>query len=73
MLVLSRMKGQQIVVGGTITVTVLDVRGDKVKLGFQGPAETPIHRMEVYERLRPVPPAEEPSLENDRSLASSVV
>jgi carbon storage regulator len=52
MLVLSRAKGQQITIGGSITVTVLEVRGDKVKLGFAGPAETPIHRQEVFERLR---------------------
>lgn len=52
MLVLSRTKGQQIVIGGSITVTVLEVRGDKVKLGFAGPAEVPIHRQEVFERLR---------------------
>ena len=51
MLVLSRNKGQQIVIGGSITVTVLEVRGDKVKLGFAGPAEVPIHRQEVFERL----------------------
>ncbi|HEV7222008.1 MAG TPA: carbon storage regulator CsrA [Pirellulales bacterium] len=51
MLVLSRLKGEQIVIGGSITVTVLEVRGDKVKLGFAGPAEVPIHRQEVYERL----------------------
>ena len=51
MLVLSRIKGQQIVIGGSITVTVLEVRGDKVKLGFTGPAEVPIHRREVFERL----------------------
>ena len=51
MLVLSRLKGEQIVIGGSITVTILEVRGDKVKLGFAGPAEVPIHRQEVYERL----------------------
>lgn len=52
MLVLSRTKGQQITIGGSITVTVLEVRGDKVKLGFAGPAEVPIHRQEVFERLQ---------------------
>jgi carbon storage regulator len=52
MLVLSRTKGQQITIGGSITVTVLEVRGDKVKLGFAGPAETPIHRQEVFERIQ---------------------
>ena len=52
MLVLSRTRGERVVIGQTITVTVLEVRGDKVKLGFEGPAEVPIHRQEVYERLR---------------------
>ncbi len=52
MLVLSRTRGQQIIIGGSITVTVLEVRGDKVKLGFAGPAEVPIHRQEVFERLQ---------------------
>ncbi|HVA50682.1 MAG TPA: carbon storage regulator [Pirellulales bacterium] len=52
MLVLSRTRGEQIVIGGTMTVTVLEVRGDKVKLGFEGPSEIPVHRQEVHERLR---------------------
>ena len=51
MLVLSRSRGQEIVIGGTMTVTVLEVRGDKVKLGFAGPAEVPVHRKEVHDRL----------------------
>ena len=51
MLVLSRARGEQINIGETITVTVLEVRGNKVKLGFQGPAEVPIHRQEVYDRV----------------------
>ena len=52
MLVLSRTRGERVVIGQSITVTVLEVRGDKVKLGFEGPAEVPIHRQEVHERLR---------------------
>jgi carbon storage regulator len=51
MLVLSRTRGEQVVIGQCITVTVLEVRGDKVKLGFEGPAEVPIHRHEVQQRL----------------------
>ncbi|HEX5443111.1 MAG TPA: carbon storage regulator CsrA [Pirellulales bacterium] len=51
MLVLSRTRGEQIVIDGNITVTVLEVRGDKVRLGFDGPAEVPIHRQEVFQRL----------------------
>jgi carbon storage regulator len=52
MLVLSRARGEQVVIAQSITVTVLEVRGDKVKLGFEGPTEVPIHRHEVHERLR---------------------
>lgn len=51
MLVLSRARGEQVVIGQSLTVTVLEVRGDKVKLGFEGPPEVAIHRQEVYQRL----------------------
>lgn len=71
MLVLSRMKGQQIIVSGTITVTVLEVRGDKVKLGFEGPAEIPIHRQEVFQRLTD-PLSSDRSTQSERSLAPSL-
>ena len=73
MLVLSRTKGQQIVVGGTITVTVLEVRGDKVKLGFDGPAEIPIHRQEVFERLMQEPQAQDAAVASDARLIPSLV
>lgn len=56
MMVLSRKKGEQVVVGGQVTVTVLEVQGDRVKLGFAAPAEVPIHRSEVFERLRDARP-----------------
>ncbi len=51
MLVLSRKRGEAINIGGDVTVTVLEVRGDRVKLGFSGPAEVPIHRVEVKRRI----------------------
>ena len=51
MLVLSRKKGEEVVIGGLITVTVLEVQGERVKLGFTAPAEVPIHRREVFERV----------------------
>lgn len=51
MLVLARKVGETIVVGDEIIVTVLSVQGNKVKLGFVGPAEVPIHRQEVYDAL----------------------
>ena len=51
MLVLSRKKGERIQIGDTISVTVLDVRGGKVRLGIDGPASVPIHREEVHRRI----------------------
>lgn len=51
MLVLNRKCGERIVIGGNIQVTVLEVRGDRVKLGFTGPAEVPIHREEIFARI----------------------
>ncbi len=51
MLVLSRKKGQRVVIGKDIHVTVLEVRGERVKLGFECPAEVPVHRQEIWERV----------------------
>ena len=53
MLVLSRNKGQRIIIGEDIEVVVVEIRGDRVKLGFIGPAEVPIHREEVFRRIQP--------------------
>jgi carbon storage regulator len=52
MLVLSRKAGEKIHIGNNITVTVIDVRGERVKLGFECPAEIPVHREEVAKRIR---------------------
>jgi carbon storage regulator len=51
MLVLSRKQGERVVVGNGITVTVIAVKGGRVKLGFQGPSDVPIHREEVHRRM----------------------
>ena len=48
MLVLSRKRGETIVIGNGITVTVLAVQGDRVKLGIVAPAEVPVHREEIH-------------------------
>jgi carbon storage regulator len=47
MLVLSRKRGEVVVIGGNIEVTVLEVHGERVKLGFRGPAEVPFRREEI--------------------------
>jgi carbon storage regulator len=52
MLVLSRKKHEQIVIYDDIAVTVVEIRGDKVRLGIEAPKEVPVHRREVYEALR---------------------
>jgi carbon storage regulator len=48
MLVLSRKKKQRIVIKGNITVTVLEIRGGKVRLGIIAPRDIPVHRLEVH-------------------------
>ena len=57
MLVLSRKPGQRVLIGQEIEVTVLEVRGGRVKLGFRGPAEVPIHREELYQEIADWHPA----------------
>jgi carbon storage regulator len=51
MLVLSRKRGERIVIGQNIELTVVEVRGGKVRLGFTAPSGVPIHREEVYRRI----------------------
>ncbi len=49
MLVLSRKKNESIVINNNITIVVVDIRGDKVRLGPEAPKEIPVHRREVYD------------------------
>lgn len=52
MLVLSRKRGESIMIGDDVEITVLDIRGNKVRLGIAAPAEIPVHRKEVYEAIK---------------------
>jgi carbon storage regulator len=52
MLVLSRQRDQTIMIGDDIEITVVDIRGDKVRLGINAPKSVPVHRKEVYEAIR---------------------
>ena len=52
MLVLSRKKGESIIINDNIVVTVVDIRGDKVRLGFDAPKDVPIFRSEVYDAIK---------------------
>jgi carbon storage regulator len=56
MLVLSRKLNESIKIGQEIEIVVLEVRGDRVKLGFVAPAEVPIHRGEIHDQIN-LPPA----------------
>jgi len=51
MLVLSRKKNESIVIDNNITVTVVEIRGDKVRLGIVAPKEVPVHRQEVFDAI----------------------
>jgi len=51
MLVLSRQRDESIIIGDNVVITIVDVRGDKVKLGIDAPKEIPVHRREVYEAI----------------------
>ncbi len=58
MMVLSRKKNESVVINNDITVTVVEIRGDKVRLGIVAPKEVPVHRQEVYDAIhsQSVPP-----------------
>ena len=52
MLVLSRHRDESIMIGDDIVITVVDVRGDKVRLGIDAPTDIPVHRQEVYDAIQ---------------------
>jgi len=52
MLVLSRKKNENIVIGDNVRVYIVDIRGDTVRLGISAPDNVPIHRSEVYEAIK---------------------
>lgn len=52
MLALTRKKGESLVVNNNIEITVLEIRGDQIKIGIQAPKEVPIYRKEVYAQIQ---------------------
>ena len=52
MLVLSRKVNETIIINDNIVVTVVDIRGDKVRLGIEAPKDVPVHRQEVYDAIK---------------------
>jgi carbon storage regulator len=52
MLVLSRHRDESIIINDNIIVTIVDIRGDKVRLGIQAPSNIPVHRQEIYDAIQ---------------------
>ena len=52
MLVLSRHRDESIMIGDDVVITIVDIRGDKVRLGIDAPNHVPVHRQEVYEAIK---------------------
>lgn len=52
MLVLTRKAGESIVIGSQISITVLEIQGRQIRLGIDAPGEIPVHRGEIYERIK---------------------
>ena len=52
MLILTRRVGESVMVGDDITVTVLDVKGNQVRIGINAPKDVAVHREEIYERIK---------------------
>jgi carbon storage regulator len=75
MLVLSRKKNESIVINNDITVTVVEIRGDKVRLGIVAPKEVPVHRQEVYDAIHgkeaSEPASSAPVVVNNKSADTS--
>ncbi len=74
MLVLSRHRDESIMIGDDVVVTIVDIRGDKVRLGIEAPTSIPVHRQEVYEAIKrenqqaaQVNPADAGQLNRDKS------
>lgn len=51
MLVLSRKRDEQIVIGEDVVITVIEIRGDRVRIGIEAPKSVPVHRQEVWEAI----------------------
>jgi carbon storage regulator len=68
MLVLSRKRDESIMIGDNVEITIVDVRGDKVRLGITAPKEIPVHRREIYDAIQREKAAGKDSPEHPESV-----
>ncbi len=64
MLVLSRKKNESIIINNDIKIVVVEIRGDKVRLGVEAPREVPVHRREVYDAIQRSKEADDAKIES---------
>jgi carbon storage regulator len=72
MLVLSRQRDECIIIGDNIKITIVDIRGDKVRLGIDAPKEVPVHREEVYKAIQQENEAKEEAVEKQDEATDSL-